>query len=176
MNEAHLHLAVNHFPIITPFIGLLILAGGYFYKAPALIRAAYVLFILSAVFTLIAMLTGEGAEEIVENIDGVSHDYIEVHEESAELFSTFSYVLGIISLVALWCDLKNKSYQKYILLVVVGWAAITLYVAKLTGTSGGEIRHTEIRSNMSLIDNHSGEAEEGEHEEKRKEEDEHDEH
>ena len=66
MNDAHLHLLVNHFPIIGTIFGLGILIAGIIFKNNAVKNVSYVIFIVTAIFALIAMSTGEGAEEIVE--------------------------------------------------------------------------------------------------------------
>jgi len=44
------------------------------------------------------MNTGEGAEDMLEKISGISESYIETHEESAEIFSIISYIQVVISL------------------------------------------------------------------------------
>ena len=149
MNEAHLHMIINHFPIIIPFLALIIIACGFVVKSPLLLRVAYLLLIISGIFTFAAMWTGEGAEHIAEHLEGIDKDFIEVHEEHAELFALLSYALAFLALLALWSNWKKKSYAKYLSIAVVSVTLVTLYFAKTTGTSGGEIRHTEIRSEFS---------------------------
>ena len=101
------------------------------------------------------MNSGEGAEEIVENIPGVTENLIHEHEEAAELFALLSYVFGAFSLVALWSSWKNKSYNVVLSYLIAVFAILLIFLGKQTGTSGGEIRHTEIRSNNAANqDNH----------------------
>ncbi len=71
MNEAHLHLAINHFPIILPIVGLLLLVAGGVLKAGILKRAAYVFYILAALLTLAAYSSGEAAEHFIEDLPGI---------------------------------------------------------------------------------------------------------
>ena len=40
-------------------------------------------------------------------------------------------------------------YEKYATIAIVIVAVISVFLAKEVGTSGGEIRHTEIRENAS---------------------------
>lgn len=61
MNEAHFHLIINHFPIIIPVVGMLILLSGFLIKSPLLKRVAYCLFILGTLFTIPAFASGEAA-------------------------------------------------------------------------------------------------------------------
>lgn len=145
MNEAHLHLVVNHFPIIFPVVGILILVVGLISKSEAVKRTAYMIFIIGALAAIAAMVTGEDAEEIVEKINGVGESFIETHEEDAELFSILNYILGGISLIGLWASFKQKKSSYILNIVTLVFAAVVLFFGSQTGTSGGEIRHSEIR-------------------------------
>lgn len=118
-------------------------------KSEILKRTAYALFILSALTAIVAISTGEGAEEVVERIGGIDEQFIEAHEESAEVFSIILYVLGVISMVGLWASWKGKSYSKPLVYVSLILALGGLFYAKQTGTTGGEIRHSEIRAEGS---------------------------
>ncbi|MBW6492153.1 MAG: hypothetical protein K0B15_13280 [Lentimicrobium sp.] len=146
MNEAHLHLVVNHFPIILLIVGILILIGGLLAKSEAVNRTAYLVIIFGALSSIAAMTSGGGAEEIVENINGITKNYIERHEEAAETFSILSYILGGVSVLGLWASFTNKSFSKIVAGITIIFAVVTLFFAQKTGTTGGEIRHTEIRS------------------------------
>ena len=157
MNEAHLHLVVNHFPIIVPIVGLLILVAGFISKSEIVKRVAFGVFIFGSLMTFPAMFTGEGAEEIVEEIAGISHDIIHEHEEKAEALAIVNHILALLSIIGLWAGLKQKSFANYVSYAVLGLGLIGIYLAKEAGTSGGEIRHTEIRSEQATQNGESGE-------------------
>ncbi|MFN4079364.1 MAG: hypothetical protein ACK4NS_00560 [Saprospiraceae bacterium] len=146
MNAAHLHLVVNHLPIIFPLVGVIIMLTGFVSKSAPVKRTALLIFILGALSAVAAMTTGERAEDVVGKIDGTSEPYIEVHEEKAEVFAVFSYILGGISLLGLWFSFKQKNFSNLISIGTLVFAIATLFFAQQTGTSGGEIRHTEIRT------------------------------
>lgn len=149
MNDAHLHLVVNHFPIIGTIFGLGILIAGLIFKNQAVKNTAFILFIIAAAFGFASMNTGEGAEEIAEKLPGVTDQLIEAHEELAETFSVFLYATGLLSLVSLILAYKKNTLEKFTTLGTVGVALIAVFFAQQTGTSGGEIRHTEIRANAT---------------------------
>jgi len=157
MNGAHWHLVLNHLPIIIPMVGLLVMIGGLLVKSEVLKRAAFSIFILGAIAAIAAFSTGEGAEEVVEGIQGIDERFIKVHEEAAEVFAIILYILGGISLIGLWANWKEKSFAKPIVFVAIILSMVGLFYAKQTGTTGGEIRHTEIRAdgtnNSNLIKN-----------------------
>jgi len=148
MNDAHLHLMVNHFPIVGTIFGLGILIAGIILKNNAVKNVSYVIFIVTAIFALIAMSTGEGAEEIVEDMPNVGKQIIHEHEEFAEKLALVLYVLGLVSLFGLYANLKNYSKAKLIPYLALVIAIVGVALAKSVGTSGGEIRHTEIRANI----------------------------
>jgi uncharacterized membrane protein len=162
MNGAHWHLAVNHLPIIFPIVGVIVMITGLISKSEAVKRTAFMIFILGAFTAIAAMNTGEGAEEVVEKINGVTENYIESHEETAETFAILAYILGGISLLGLWASFKQKSFSTIISIATLIFAFVVLFFAKQTGTTGGEIRHTEIRNGNSIPATENNNAEKDE--------------
>lgn len=148
MNEAHFHLVVNHLPLILPFAALVVLAVGMVFKVELVKRSAYLVLVISSLFTLASMASGEGAEEMIEHLPGVSEDYIETHEDSAKLFALLHYVLGLVSIVAIWASFKKKNFSGIMNLLVLALTVVVLYFGQAVGNSGGEIIHTEIRKDF----------------------------
>ncbi len=151
MNQAHLHLIVNHLPIVFPVVGIIVLLDGLLIKSEIVKRTSFYIFIIGSVCTFAAGATGEGAEEVVENIAGVTEALIHRHEEAAEIFSLISYALGLLSLVAFIVNYKKMALSKLLSWVVVFVAIATIILGALAGSSGGEIRHTEIRKEKNTI-------------------------
>jgi uncharacterized membrane protein len=145
MNDAHLHMLVNHFPIIGTILGLIVLIGGLFLKNNSVKNTAYLLFVIAAIFAAISMGTGEGAEELVEDLPSIGHEIIHEHEELAEKFAIVMYLLGVVSVIGLITDIKKHPKAKFFSYVIVVISAVAVFLATKVGTSGGEIRHTEIR-------------------------------
>lgn len=142
-NGAHFHLLVNHLPIILPFVGLTVLILGIILKAEVVKRVSYGIFVVAAISAFVAMNSGEGAEEVVEEL-GRNHHLIHEHEERAETFALMSYVLGLFSIIALWFNWKKHPFSNLAMYLTILVCAGTLYFAKATGTTGGEISHEEI--------------------------------
>ena len=155
MNDAHLHMVVNHFPIIGTIFGFGILIVGLVLKNKTLINTSYVLFIVAAIFGAISMGTGEGAEELVEDMPNIGKQIIHEHEELAEKLAILLYVLGGLSLVGLYLNFKNNAKAKLLSFLILGIATAGLFLVQKVGTSGGEIRHTEIRANANTMVNGS---------------------
>lgn len=158
MNDAHLHMVVNHFPIIGTIFGLGILITGMILKNNSVKTVAYVLFIIAAIFAAFSMGTGEGAEELVEDMPTIGKQIIHEHEEWAEKLALVLYVIGALSLASLFFRIKKMAFEKYTSIAIVVIAVVGVFIAKQVGTSGGEIRHTEIRPNATqAIDTVKGE-------------------
>ena len=146
MNQAHIHLLLNHIPIIFPGLGLLIMLIGYLFSSEPIKRTAYLIFIMGAFFTIPAFLTGEGAEEILEDIQGIDMKYIKTHEHVANTFSILNYILGGISVIGIWLNWKEHNLSRIVGMCVVALSLLVLIYAKQAGLTGGAIRHIEIRS------------------------------
>ncbi len=146
MNDAHYHLVVNHFPIIGSILGMGILLGGIILKNNTVKNVSYCLFIVAAVFAAMSMATGEGAEEMVEHMPNIGRHIIHEHEEIAEKLALTLYILAIVSILGLYTNIKKHSKAQIISFVTLVLAGLAIFLAQKTGTTGGEIRHTEIRA------------------------------
>ena len=62
MNPAHLHLVLNHFPMIGLAVGLGLLAVAIAVKKDELKRASLVVLFLAALITIATYLTGNAAQ------------------------------------------------------------------------------------------------------------------
>lgn len=150
MNEAHVHLLINHFPIIVPIIGLLVMIGGFYFRSEIVKRTAYFIFIFGSILTIPAFATGGGAEDVVKQIQGIDKSFIEAHEEMADVFAVLSYILGGVSVFGLWASIKQKSFSNTLAVITILFSLVVLFYAAKTGTTGGEIRHTEIRTGFKV--------------------------
>ena len=151
MNDVHLHLVVTHLPIVGGLIGFLVLLTGYFSKNPQIKMTALGIFIFSALASIVAFYTGEGAEDIVEKLPGVSETLIHNHEELAELYYTMMLILGGVSLVTFFLAYKKSTFAKYGIILVLLLSITNIVISKFVGTSGGEIMHSEIRDNANNV-------------------------
>ena len=149
MNWAHLHLALNHVPVIGLPIVLLLLGWGIVKRSAELVKASFGLIILLAVVTVIVQVTGEPAEELVEGLPGVVESMVEAHEESALLGTIGVVVVGVIALFGLWRlgtgKILPQWYASAVFIAGVFVAGLMVWIANL----GGQIRHSEIRPSAS---------------------------
>jgi uncharacterized membrane protein len=145
MNGAHLHLVLNHFPVIGLIFCLAMLMAGILRKSEELTRTGIVILIAVAVISIPVYLTGEPAEEIVEHLPGVSEPALESHETAGKLSLITLEVIGALALLGLLFNRRPRSLPRWLaptLLVLVialtGWVGWTSYI-------GGQITHPEAR-------------------------------
>jgi uncharacterized membrane protein len=144
MSTTHIHLLLNHIPVIGILIGLVVFTLGVWRRNDSWTRLALGLFAAVALVALATMLTGEGAEEAVENLPGVSESLIGTHEDAAGLAAIGAYVLGGISLVALlW--VRRRPLPRALTVTVLPVVLLVSGLMAYTANLGGQIRHTEIR-------------------------------
>ncbi len=148
-NAAHLHLLVNHLPIFLPLFGLIMLIIGIVSKSEIVKRVSLAMFVFAGLFAFIASSTGEGAEEIVEELKR-SHDLIHEHEEAAETFALLSYVLAIFSIVAFWFNWKKHPFKDLSMYIALLISVIVIYFSYPTGQTGGEITHPEVSNSFKV--------------------------
>lgn len=146
MNAAHLHLIVNHLPIVGAAIAvvLLVLALAQRGERGAL-RAGVLVLALSAAGAGAAYLTGEPAEEIVERMPGTSEAALETHEDRAGVATGLSVLAALAGAAALYLVERRKARPGVPVGVALASALLTTGAMVWTGASGGEIRHPEIR-------------------------------
>lgn len=148
MNDAHMHLLINHFPIIGLILATLILLAGILFKSSTVRVVALFTLLLSAGFAIPVNGTGEGAEEVVEHMGNMTretHHLIHEHEEKAEGFMPFAFGILFLSLIALFLEWKKKKIAIYVNILLLLVTLYASYIAREVGTSGGEIAHPEIR-------------------------------
>ncbi len=149
MNQTHLHLLINHLPIFGSILGGFVLTHGLWTKSNQTKIAAYYLLIISSIGAVIAYLTGEAAEESIENIQGISKNLIEQHEDFSVIALVALIILGIASLIGLFLTIKKSPLTRIIAIVTLFISIISFGLIARTGYIGGQIRHTEINSSTS---------------------------
>jgi uncharacterized membrane protein len=149
MDQTHIHLLITHLPIFGSLLGTLVLGYGMWKKSDSTQLASYYVLIISALGAVIAYITGEGAEETVENIQGVSENAIEQHADFAVYALIALIAVGIVSLLGVYCKITKSSFAKPIATVTLVVALLSFGLVARTGYLGGQIRHTEIASGTS---------------------------
>ena len=145
INGAHVHLIVNHFPVIGILFIIMLFLYGLARRSEEIKKAGLGAFVLLAIMTIPVYLTGEGAEKVVKNLPGVTESYIGRHEEMAGLSLVLIVTLGIACCAGLIFLRRSATIPKWFIALVLVLSFGAAAVVGLTANLGGQIRHTEIR-------------------------------
>jgi uncharacterized membrane protein len=148
MNLAHLHLLLNHFPIIGTIVALGLFIVSFIGKNDDLKRSSLIIFAAIALLTLPAFFSGIGAQRAVRKDPLVSTAVIDRHEGAAMLALFFMLITGALALIELWKRRRIVTEKPWSgnLLAILLLSLITAGLMARVGTTGGDIRHPEIWS------------------------------
>ena len=153
MDSTHVHLILNHFPIVGTLIGTLFLLFGVWKKNNSIQQISLATIFLMALFSIPVFLTGEPAEESVEKLPGVIKSLIEEHEEASQIAFWVMMVAGLFSLVGFAMQFMQNKMAKTFVMVTLLMSIITSGLMARAGYLGGQIRHSEIRGNQTAVQN-----------------------
>jgi uncharacterized membrane protein len=145
MDWTHLHLALNHIPVLgTPFL-LGLMLWSWARRQAMTLRFCLWLFVGLAVASIAIKFTGDFAAEKVGALPGFDKSLIEQHEESADQATTGVFFMGIVAGVALFLSRRGRSTPAWALGLLAVLAVATFALMARTANLGGHIRHPEIR-------------------------------
>jgi uncharacterized membrane protein len=143
---AHLHLILNHLPVVGSFFAFLLLAWGYLRRSDDIKRAALGSAVAVALVTIPTYLTGEPAWEGIMDVPGDNDAFVLAHQRMAQFAFAACALAGLVALIALWRGrggrLLPAKLSTFVLILLLATTGLTAWVANL----GGMIRHTEIRA------------------------------
>jgi hypothetical protein len=154
MNLAHVHLLLNHFPVIGTIIGLGLFLVALVGKSDDLKRACLVIFLGIALLTIPTYVTGNAAQEAICigpsngpcTDPGVSKSLIRTHEGAALQGFAFMELTGAFAWLGLWQFRRISRVSRLNLSAVLLLSIVTVGLMARAADIGGEIRHPEIRS------------------------------
>jgi uncharacterized membrane protein len=148
MNSSQIHLALTHVPVILSLAGLVVLIVALLKRNDTLTKTAFYFLLFAGVFSVPVFFSGEGAEETVERLPGVSESVIEKHEELAKVAFSLVCAAAFAALMGLLLYRQigiYKMIKSFVLLLALATSVILVVTAHL----GGQVRHTEIRSGFT---------------------------
>lgn len=151
MSIVHLHLILNHVPLIGMAFVLLILGVAMWRRNDGMGRLGLVVMVGLAAVTAVVFLSGEPAEEAIESIAGVSEAMIHPHEEAAEASLIATGIAGVLALIVLGIY-RRRALPRWVTGVALIAALVASSMLGWTANLGGQIRHTEIGGSVPSDD------------------------
>ena len=151
MDLAHIHLLLNHFPTIGSIIG-----GGLFLlslimNSDDLKRASLVVLLGISLIAIPTYLSGNGAQDAIKSLPGVSKSLIDAHEGAALVALGFMEVTGAFAWLGLWQFRRLARVPSWNLAVILVLTLVTFGLMARASNIGGEIRHAEIRAAQETV-------------------------
>lgn len=143
-NLVHIHLLINHFPIIGTIIGLGLFVFALIGKSEDLQRASLVIFLAMALLAMPTYMSGSAAADAVRRLPGIPVALITAHQNAALLAYLFMEITGAFAWFGLWEYRRNSRLGGATLTSVLVLALITVGLMGNAGNLGGKIRHGEI--------------------------------
>lgn len=148
MSSAHLHLMLNHFPVVGTILILLVIGYGIFRKNKEVIKVGLILTVVIAVISIFAYTTGDGAQQMVEGMDDVTEKYIDEHEDFALYALITMEVMGAAALLGLFAFKNRENFPGWFIALFVLLLLINSGMMGWTANLGGKIHHPEIHNDI----------------------------
>src|SRR5262245_57227582 len=152
MNLAHLHLLLNHWPVIGSFVALGLFLVALVANSDHLKQTSLAFFGLLALVAIPTYMSGDVAHEVFkDNKVLLPEALIKTHQGIALLALTSMILTGAVALIGLWRFSRMSQPSPS---PVAPWntgavlilAIVTAGLMALTGNTGGAIRHPEVFS------------------------------
>ena len=143
MSFDHLHLLLNHVPIIGFFVGVGLLVASFTGTNDDLRRSALIIFAAVALLTIPTFVSGVGADRSIAQEPGVSAALVRRHEGAAMLGLWFVVATGGAALTALWRSRGPGGAPRGSMITVLLLAIVAAILMGRTGNTGGDIRHPQ---------------------------------
>ncbi|MBL0050434.1 MAG: hypothetical protein IPP29_02355 [Bacteroidetes bacterium] len=153
MDGTHVHLLLNHFPIIGTLIGTLLLIYSFLKKEIKIQQISLAIIFVMAALAIPVFLTGETAEEAVENLPGVMESVIHEHEEASEVAFWVMMATGLLALISIGMQMLETGFAKTLKIITLILSIVSSGLMARAGYLGGQIRHTEITGNQTAVQN-----------------------
>ena len=151
MNWPHVHLLVNHVPILGGIFALVVLAWGAVRRERAVLSLGLGLFVFLAAASIAVHSTGERAVDSALHLPDVTRELVDRHESAAGKATTVYFVAGLAALGGLIAFRRRPAYPGWYLAVMLVLGLANAAAVAWAGLLGGEIRHTEVRPGAVVV-------------------------
>jgi uncharacterized membrane protein len=148
MNFVHIHLLLNHLPVIGSIIGFGLFLISLFGKNDDLRRGSLIVFAAMALIAIPAFASGKGAQLMLKGKPGISDAFVQRHEGAAMLALWFLEATGAFALAGLWQLHRRARMARWNLQTLLIFSLLAVGLMVRTGNTGGEISHTEVRTSQ----------------------------
>lgn len=143
-NSAHIHLILNHFPIIGTAMIIIVFGYAVFINNDKIKRLGLFMLVFIGLITIPVFISGNKAEGVVKGNEGVQEEFIEPHEDFAKISMIALEFSTAVSLLGLIIFRNNKALPVWFGFLILFMIIISNALMIYTGHLGGRISHNDI--------------------------------
>ena len=144
ITPAHLHVLLNHIPIIWLPLVLLFLLWGVARREDAVVRAALIGTVLLAGGTWLVDYTGDGAKDDIRHLAWANKEVITAHEDAGDQAEMAAIATGVVALATLVLARGGRGFRRALVWAVIVLLVVSSGLVARAGWRGGKIRHDEF--------------------------------
>ena len=150
MNWAHVHLIINHIPVIGILFDFFLLAWAMIRRSEDVKRVSLGILVVLALFTPLVFYTGGKAAHLIHNLPGVDPARIGQHDDAALLSAWCMGVLGAVALAGLYAFRKRATLPNWFVSLCLVLTFVIVGLMGWTAELGGRIRLPEARPGFTV--------------------------
>ena len=146
MTWVHLHLALNHVPVLGTIFLFLLLLVGWILRSREILQLCLWSFVGLSMLSIAIKYTGDFAFDELKGAAWMDKALAYQHEQSADQATTGIFVVGVIGAVGLFRSRANRPVASWVTMALLGASLGTFVMMARTANLGGQLRHPEIRT------------------------------
>ncbi|EKE26335.1 MAG: hypothetical protein ACD_4C00324G0001 [uncultured bacterium (gcode 4)] len=143
INAVHIHLLLNHFPVVLSVIWPVILVVWLFLNKKEVINTSLFIFIFVSLLSIPIYFSWGQAAWPVSAVSWVNLQALVMHYKVATYTFYVLLVLWFLSILTIYLNWNNNKFKFFYYIVLI-FSILVLWWVSLTWYYGWAIRHTEI--------------------------------
>jgi uncharacterized membrane protein len=150
MNLAHLHIVLNHVPVLGTVLALALLILSIVKKNESWNKLSLQILVVMALLVLPTYLSGNAAQWLIQKQEVPQPGLIETHENSAMITLFLMTITGTLAWFGLWQYRRFSRPGPWNSMAVLILSILTTAVILRTANLGGKISHPEVRYGAAI--------------------------
>lgn len=148
MNWPHVHLVLNHVPVLGSVFLLFLLAVGLARRSGELQRVSLWGVVALTLAVIPIKFTGDAAHTATKGWAGFDDAVIERHEQAADQATTAVFLAGVAAAAGLFAARRGRSLPRWAVFGTLLLLVVTFALMARAAGSGGKIRHPEAQRGL----------------------------
>lgn len=145
LSATHLHLMLNHVPVLGTIFAFLLLLWAMLRRSRELTSLGLLLTVILAIVTIPVYLTGEPTEHQQQRAAWFDRERAHEHEEKSEVALIAVLATGAVALGAMFLRRGGRPGNGVVTGLATAGVAVSAVLFAIAALEGGQIRHEELR-------------------------------